>query len=173
MQKRSQSIPYIVVGIILLAALSRLLPHLPNFTPVGAMALFGGAFLSNRSRALAAVFSAMLLSDLLLGFHDTAWAVYLSLGLIVLLGGRYVRNLGSGVLGCVAASVLFFIITNFAVWLSGGLYPLSLEGLILCYVAAVPFFWNTISGDLFYFGLMCAGYYLALGSSRFARASLA
>jgi hypothetical protein len=161
MHNPSKNTQYAVIGIILLAALSRLLPHLPNFTPVGAMALFGGAFLANRVRALAAVFAAMLISDLFLGFHATAWAVYLSLGMIVLLGSQFIGGLRSGVAICVLASLLFFLVTNFAVWLGGGLYPLTLEGLILCYVAAIPFFWNTLAGDLCYFGLMCAAYYLS------------
>lgn len=170
MQSYSKKIPNVVYGIILLAALSRLVPHLPNFTPIGAMALFGGAFLASRGKAIGVVFAAMILSDFVIGFHNTAWAVYLSLAFIVLVGNRMGKGAGAGVISCFISSLIFFVVTNFAVWFSGTLYPASLEGLALCYLAAIPFFWATLAGDLFYFGLMCGLYRLTTSTkSTYAR----
>ena len=150
----------ILTGIFAAAAF-RLVPHPPNFAPIGAMALFGGAMLSKRWLAFAAPFGALLLSDAILGFHATMWAVYLAFGLIVALGmvllktRSTVRIAGASL----AASLLFFIISNFAVWLSGG-YPMTLAGLAACYTAAIPFFWNSVAGDLFFSALLFGGFAL-------------
>ncbi|HET6244560.1 MAG: hypothetical protein H0V01_08660 [Bacteroidetes bacterium] len=151
-----------VAVLILVAALSRLLPHPPNFTPVAAIALFGGAYLS-RKFALLIPIVAMLIADLFLGFHDTMWAVYLSLILITLIGlGLASRVKIVTVIGCsLVSSVLFFIVTNFAVWLGSPYYSQDISGLITCYISAIPFFNYTILGDLVYSGVLFTGFYLA------------
>ena len=147
---------FTLVGMILLAAVIRLLPHYPNFTPIGAMALFGGAYFSKKYLAFVIPFAAMFLTDLVLGFHATMWAVYLSFGLIVVIGMLMINKvkLSNVFLASVSASVLFFVITNFAMWMVGGIYSTDLKGLVECYAAAIPFFHYTLLGDLFYVGLM-------------------
>lgn len=146
---------FTVLLMVLTAAALRLLPHYPNFTPVAAMALFGGAYFSNKKIAFLIPISAMLISDLILGFHSTMWAVYLSFALIVMIGLslKKSKKISSIFLASISSSVLFFIITNFAVWISGGIYPLNILGLGECYTAAIPFFHYTMLGDLFYVGV--------------------
>ncbi len=154
---------FMITLMILAAAALRLLPHYPNFTPVAGMALFGGAYFSNKKIAFVIPFAAMLLSDLILGFHSTMWAVYLSFALIVTIGfslrnGKKISNI---FLTTVSSSVLFFLITNFAVWLTGSIYPMSFAGLTECFVAAIPFFHYTMLGDLFYAGVFFGAFELA------------
>lgn len=142
----------ILVALVAVAALFRLLPHPPNFVPVAAMALFAGATFSDTRFAYLVPLAAMFLSDLILGLHAGMPVVYVSLAITVWIGthlqgrARILRVGGAAVAG----SVVFFVLTNFGVWLSSGMYPLSLEGLIACYVAAIPFFHNTLAGALFY-----------------------
>lgn len=153
----------LVAGMIVLAAIMRIVPHMPNFTPVTAMALFGGAYISNKRLAYAVPFIAMLLSDLVLGIHNTMWAVYLSFAAIVTIGmflrekNTVLKTAGAAV----ASSVLFFVVTNFAVWLAGGFYSMDLAGLVQCYVAAIPFYQYSVLGDLFYAGVMFGAFELA------------
>jgi len=145
---------------IVVAAALRLVPHPPNFTPIGAMALFSGAYLGRKALAFAAPLGALLLSDLVLGFYHGQATVYFSVALIVMLGmvalSRVspLRVAGAAVL----SSVLFFLITNFGMWLFSGFYPRTMLGLEACYVAAIPFFQNTIAGDLFYATLLFGGF---------------
>lgn len=149
--------------IVLIAAILRLVPHLPNFAPIGAMALFGGAYLS-RKQAFVLPLAAMVLSDFFIGFDGFASraSVYGSFILIVLIGLwlKKHRSFQNIILASLASSVLFFVITNFGVWAFGELYPKTSEGLVACFVAAIPFFRNTIAGDLFYTGVFFGGYEL-------------
>lgn len=160
----------ILILMIVAAALSRLLPHPFNFTPIGAMALFGAAYFSDKRLAFIVPFLAMWLSDLWLnnvtypaanGFQWTgnAW-VYGSFALIVLLGFGLLRRVKvAAVLGTsLLASILFFLITNFSVWLGSTAYPQNMTGLLACYGAGIPFFWNTIAGDLFYCAVLFGGF---------------
>ena len=159
-----------LIAAVLGLALMRLVPHPPNFTPIVAVALFGGAHFDRRALAFIVPLAAMLFSDVLLelffsgaGFHDLMWVVYGAFAVIVAMG-FVVRRWGSpfGVLVmAMAASLWFFVATNFAVWLSSGLYPKTWEGLVACYIAALPFFGHAVAGDLFYAGLLFGGWYLA------------
>ena len=152
----------VLAGFIAAAALMRLLPHPPNFTPVAAMALFGGAHFASRRMAVALPLLAMLLSDLVLGLHGTVLYVYASMALIAGLGMLLRRR--PTVLGVAGAaltgSVLFFVVTNFGVWMQGVVYPLTLAGLGTAYLAAVPFFANTLVGDGFYTAVLFGGFAL-------------
>ena len=132
---------------IVLAALARLIPHPPNFTPVGAVAIFGGACLTDRRLALLVPLTALFLSDLFLGLHVLIPVVYGSFTLNVLLGRwlRTRRTVGSTATVAFLGSVQFFAVTNFACWLL--YYPPTAEGFAACYVAAIPFFQNTLLGD--------------------------
>lgn len=159
--------PLLLIGIILLAALSRLLPHPPNFSPVEAVALFGGAYFAKRSTAVWVPLLAMLISDLALslingGIYSEYFLsagfvlVYVCIALSTVLGfglrGRVtaVRVVGYSLLG----SLLFFLITNFGAWLGSSMYPQTGAGLVAAYVAGIPFFQNTVIGTLFYAALM-------------------
>lgn len=148
----------ILLGIVLTAALLRFLPHPPNMTPIAAIALFGGAYFEHRFLAFLIPFAALFLSDMLLGFQAHWVSVYFSFAGVVGIGRllRTRENFAMMVAASVASSVLFFVMSNFSAWLLAkpNLYPPTLEGLVLCYTAAIPFFGNTLLGDLFYMGLL-------------------
>ena len=135
---------------------------LPYFTPIGAMALFSGAYLANRKLAFAAPIAAMLLSDAVLGFHSGMPFVYGSVALIVIIGWLGLARVSSLrlVAAALISSLLFFVVTNFGTWAVSGMYPLTPSGLAACYIAAIPFFQNTVVGDLFYTGLLFGGFAL-------------
>ena len=149
---------------IFAAAAMRLLPHPPNFSPIAAMALFSGAYLPKRALAFAAPFGALVLSDVLLGgVYPGMNFVYLSFGLTVLIGWAVARRKTPLTIvgAALASSVLFFVLTNFGMWLFSGFYPRTWEGLVACYVAAIPFFQNTVAGDLVFTALLFGGFALA------------
>jgi hypothetical protein len=152
-----------LLGLIVCAAALRLVPHPPNFTPIGAMALFAGATLPRRAMAVAAPLLALLVSDLVLGFYAGMEVVYLSTALVVAIGWLVAarRTVVSIAAAALASSVAFFLITNFGVWLSSGMYARSASGLAACYTAALPFFQNSVAGDLFYSALLFGGFALA------------
>jgi hypothetical protein len=170
----------VLVSLVLLVALARLLPHPPNFTPIGAMALFGAAHFRSRWAALFLPLLAMFLSDLALeaamnfgllggwmtqgrGFHDGMWVVYGTIAIIVALGFLLrKRKSVLAVAGCVlASSGIFFLVTNFAWWAGYDLYPHTMEGLLLSYTAAIPFFHWTLLGDAFFATVLFGGFALA------------
>ncbi|MBX7182333.1 MAG: hypothetical protein K1X82_09490 [Bacteroidia bacterium] len=151
------------ISAILLAAVSRLLPHFPNFSPIGALALFGGAMFSNRLMGFIAPLAAMVLSDLFLGFHETIGSVYLSFALTVFIGygiGNETskRTYLKVLFAPVASSILFFILTNLHMWFL--FYSRDLQGLITCFTAAIPFYSNTLVSDMFYTYLLFGSYFL-------------
>lgn len=134
----------------ILAVLGRLLPHPPNFTPLTGATLFGGSKLSRPLNYLLPI-GILFLTDIFLGWHKTMPYVYGSFLAIAMIGEWALKNRPSlaRVAGFSAlSSVLFFVVTNFGVWQAGGLYPHTLAGLGQCYVMAVPFFRNTLLGDL-------------------------
>jgi len=154
----------VIISVIAGAAFLRLIPHWPNFTPIAGIALFGGTYLGRKHLAIIIPFAAMLLSDLLLGFHQTMLAVYASFAMIVGLGFLLRNRVGiiTVISASLAASTIFFIVTNFAAWQSGMmLYPMNFNGLIEAYIAGLPFFDNGILGDLFYNSVFFGGFYLA------------
>lgn len=142
----------LVVG----TALTRLIELPPNFTPVLALGLFAGAYVQPRSLAVLLPLLAMLLSDLLLGAHALMWVVYGCIAACALLG-RLLRG-RIGVLSVagmgLGASLLFFVVTNFAVWALGTMYPHTLAGLLACYVAAIPFFHTMLASTLLFSALL-------------------
>jgi hypothetical protein len=145
--------------IIAIAALMRIIPHPANVAPIAAMALFGGMY-ANRKYALVIPLLALLVSDSILGFYKDMPFIYGSFLLIGILG-LYVRNHASPtkiITVTVLSSLLFFIITNFGVWLLGTIYPKTAAGLLMCFTAALPFFRNTLLGDMLYMGVFVIGY---------------
>lgn len=156
----------LATSLILVAALLRLVPHPPNVAPVTALALFAGATLGRRLAAFLVPLTAMLLSDSLLelltgqGFHPHMPAVYGSFALVVWLGGWLEGRLRPGRVAAfsVAASTIFYLVTNFAVWAAGTMYPHTAAGLLACYVAALPFYSLSLAGDLAFAALMFSAY---------------
>ncbi len=154
-----------IIGIICLVALFRLLEHYfginMNITPVMAVSLFGGAYFSNKKAAYLTPMIAMLLSDMVLGFHSTMFAVYGSLLLGVLLGTKMQNRISAlRVAGSsLASSFLFFIITNFACWAM--YYPTNFAGLVDCYTLAIPFFRTGLIGDLVWCTVLFGAFELA------------
>jgi len=147
----------LAISIILLGILSRLVIHAPNFTPVMALALFGGVYLPRR-QALFVPVILMVISDLLLGAHQTMLFTWGSVILISALG-IYLRSKMSwrNVLGgSLISALVFFVITNFGAWLV--MYPRTVDGFVNCYVAAIPFFRMTLASTLLY-TVICFGVY--------------
>jgi uncharacterized protein DUF6580 len=144
----------VLIALVVVVAFTRLIPHPINFTPIGALGLFAGAFIIDR-RAWVLPIIALLLSDFFVGFYEPVAMlfVYLGFALSAFIGRfalsekRSVLRLGGA---AITSATLFFIVSNFGTWMSGSLYPMSLAGLIECYVMAIPFYGNTLLGDLFY-----------------------
>lgn len=157
----------LVTIMIFMAALIRLIPHPPNFTPIAAVALFGGAYFKKKSYAFLIPISAMFLTDAIIGFHSLSWLVYLSFALIVLIGILLLKKVSvkNVIFAALLSSVSFYLITNFGVWLGSPVYPQNFVGLIECYVAAIPFFSYNVLGDLVYSGLLFGIYELIKSSN--------
>lgn len=154
---------------VLIGAIARVIPHVPNFAPIGAMALFGGAYMGKK-QALTLPIVAMILSDLVIGFDSLPMrlSVYGSFLLMVLMG-MFLKsrvNAKNTIIFSLTSSILFFVITNFAVWAFGGLYPHTATGLAQSYFFAIPFFRNTVLGDLFYSGVFFGGFSLLSNKAR-------
>jgi hypothetical protein len=143
----------VLIVFMLIAVLFRLVPHLPNFTPVCAIALFGGLYFSNKKMAYLVPIFIMALSDVFLGFHAISLFVYAAFLLISFIGTQTKKP---SVITILLGSLSFFIVTNFGVWLIG--YPKTWIGLFECYTLALPFFRNSLLGDFFYSGLMIYGF---------------
>lgn len=153
----------LILLLIAAAALARLLPHWPNFTPVTAIALFGAAHLTPKWKAFALPFAALLLSDAIIGFYPQMLVTYIAFAAVTLLGfALQKRRSALRILGVtLCSSCLFFLLSNFALWLPYDIYPKSLEGITQSYLAALPFFQYTLLGDLFYTGLLFGLFALA------------
>ena len=147
----------IITGLIFLVALSRLIPHMDNFTPIGAIALFGGTYINNKRNALFIPMAAMLFSDILLqvfygtGFHNTMVFVYGAFAIIASLGFILRKRVQRQTImvTSLVGSMIFFFVTNLGVWTSG-YYGYSMNDMLTCMVAGIPFFRGTVMGDLFY-----------------------
>jgi hypothetical protein len=155
----------LAVILLLIAAVAslRLLPHPWNFTPIGALALFGGAMLRDKRAAFLLPLALLFAGDLVLGFYRLMPIVYASFLVSVLIGfllrerRTAPRVAGAALLG----SVQFYLLTNFAVWAAGNLYPRTAPGLAACYAAALPFFRNTLASDLLCAAILFGSFALA------------
>ena len=144
---------FVIILFIAVAAIIRLMPHLPNVTPITAMALFSGVYFTQNKYAFIIPLLAMFLSDLILGFSLISIFVYLAFILVSYIG---ISSKKMNIRTILLSSISFFIITNFGVWLIG--YPNTLNGLIECYTLALPFFRNSLIGDFVFSGIMYYGF---------------
>ena len=146
-----------IIILIGIAILSRLIPHPPNFTPITAIALFSTIHFKNKILTYLIPIIGLFISDLILGLSLVNLFVYLSFIAITFIGFKFQKINNYSIL---LSSTTFFIVSNFGVWILG--YPKNIEGLILCYYMALPFFVYTIMGDLFYSYAMKYGLRYAL-----------
>ena len=153
----------LALAIIALAAALRIAPHPWNFTPVGAMALFSGAIIRDRRLAFFFPILALFVGDIFIGLHRLVPVVYASFLVSVAIGFwlRDRRSLGRISAATLLGAIQFFLVTNFAFWAFGLFYPRNSAGLLACYVAGIPFFWNTLAGDAVYAALLFGGFALA------------
>lgn len=167
----------VITFLILLAAITRLLPHPPNFAPIGGMALFGAAYFSKKQWAFIVPIASMWIADLFLNnlvyaqyfdhfvwFYTGSIFTYAAFALIVVLGLLTLKKIrvSNIALSALVASAIFFIVSNFGVWLTSGMYPHTITGLIACYTAGVPFLQNTILGDLVYTSVLFGAFELSM-----------
>ena len=145
-------------ALVFLGIMSRFLPHPPNFTAIAAVGLFAGACFDRKHFAFIIPFAAMFLSDVILevttgwGFHSNMLSVYASFALIVFMSQKFNRDHKVSTIAATvpASTAIFFVLTNFSVWATGAFYPHTIEGLVACYVAAIPFALNQLAGDAFF-----------------------
>ncbi len=167
----------LAIALIFLAAVTRLalnlLPVPPhNFSPIAAIGLFGAAYFSRQAFTLAIPFIALFLSDLILNnviysqYYPeftliTSWWIYAAFSLVMLAGWWLLRHKVSPIRvisASLLASAVFFLITNFSVWLEGTMYPKTAAGLMACFTAGLPFLKNTVQGDLFFSAVLFGTY---------------
>jgi hypothetical protein len=165
--KRCCELRFLIAGLIVAAGiLSRLVPHAPNFTAVSALAMFGSFYFANWKYRVAIPLTTLVLSDLVAGFYEPRLmvAVYASTLIPVLFGLVLRRRLRPGrLLLCGgAASIAFYLSTNFAVWAFSSWYSSDWSGLVACYTAALPFFRYTIASDLLFSTALFGTYALAV-----------
>ena len=154
----------VITAMVLAAAAIRLAPHPINFAPIGALALFGGAYFSSKRQALIVPLLSLIIGDAITDFHPLIPFVYASFLLSVAIGFWLRRKRSATRIGVatLAGAIQFFLVTNFAVWTTSiGSYPKTTAGLTACYVAGIPFFWNTLAGDAFYAALLFGSMALA------------
>jgi hypothetical protein len=158
----------VITGIVLGAAALRLAPHPMNFAPIGALALFGGAYFSSKRKALAIPLLSLVVGDMFTGFHQLIPFIYSSFLVSVAIGFWLRRKRSAARIGVatLAGAIQFFLVTNFAMWASSiGSFPKTVGGLAACYIAGLPLFWNTLASDAFYAALLFGG--MALAERRF------
>lgn len=163
MLSMNKSTSRVTIFFIVAAVCLRFLPHPWNMSPLTALALFSGAFLTTR-RGITILLLILFVSDLFLGFHSLIPVTWGSFLLVIGLGKALKGRLGptSVILASLGGSIIFFLLTNLGVYLFTSLYPKTLAGLAACFTAAIPFFRNALLGDLIYTTALFGIYALAL-----------
>jgi hypothetical protein len=162
----------LLIGVVLVltAVLSRLVPHEYNMTSITAVALFSAVYFEDKRFVFGLPLGALILSDLILYFYYSVpmgpiqLVVYLCFVLIVLIGFLLKKyNSVPALFGAAASgSISFFLITNFAVWLFWEMYPKTVQGLIACFAAGLPFFRNMFFGDIIFTSILFGLYHVAV-----------
>lgn len=158
----------LITGIVVAAAALRIIPHPINFAPIGALALFGGAYFSTKRAAFAVPLLSIVAGDIFTGFHPLIPYVYASFLMSVVIGFWLRKKKSAWRIGVatVAGAIQFFLVSNFALWASSiGNYPKNAAGLAECYLVGLPLLWNTLAGDSFYAALLFGS--MALAEKRF------
>ncbi len=163
-----------LIAIIVLTAFSRIVPHMPNFSPLGAIGLFGAAHFDKKWKAFLIPIAAIWLSDLFINnviyaqyypqftwFYEGFYWQYGSYLLITVAGLAIFNKINTSkvLTGALASTVIFFLISNFGCWIGSTFYPQNFSGLITCYIAGIPFAKGTLLSDLVYSGILFGGYY--------------
>ena len=163
---------YWLFGLLIVAAIvSRLIPHMHNFSPILAISLFGAAYFQNKKVALVVPLAATFLSDVLLRqfvypdyalFYEGWYFQYIAYLLIVISGlGIFKKvNLGRIALGTLSGTILFFLVSNFGSWLALAMYPKTLSGLVSAYTAGIPFIQGTFLSTVLYSVVLFGAYRL-------------
>ena len=140
------------ISLILILAISRLIPHPPNFTPIIAVAIMSSCFFKNINLSIIILVISMLLSDLFIGFYYNIFFVYFSLILITIIFFKINKKINYKTLLIFSffGSLIFYIISNFGVWMLSGIYEKNLNGLVTCYILAIPFFKNTLMSTIIF-----------------------
>lgn len=163
MQKVPQQNHWVIFGLILLGVVSRLVPHPWNTTPLMAISIFAGTYLSKRWGILLPLIT-VIASDAILGWHSTMAFSWLAFTLTGMLAWWIRPNPSAGRIfaASIAGSLIFFFVTNFGVWAVGGLYAHTQQGLQACFIAGIPFYRNTLVGDLVFTAVFFGAYALLL-----------
>ena len=176
----------LLLGLLIFAAVSRIVPHPPNFTALGAMALFGGAYLSNRILGILLPLGALWVSDIILNnfvysdyysgfvlFSPNHIWIYFSFITIAVMSRFLLKKVNAKSVGLSSlfASIIFFSLSNFGVWIQGAIYPVSVSGWIACYIAALPFFGWTLIGNAFYCSILFGSFELASNKTSLLKAN--
>jgi hypothetical protein len=140
---------FVAFGLIIIALGSRLIPHLPNFSPLAAVTLFGAVNIKNKKIAFLIPLFSIIISDLFIGMYSISIFVYISI-IAITIYSLYSRKMN--IKTVLINSILFFLISNFGVWILH--YPNNIQGLIECFTLAIPFYRNSLLGDLFYSGVL-------------------
>jgi len=175
-----------LIAFIPLGAFSRIIPHMPNFSPLGAIGLFESAHLDKKWQAFLIPIAATWLSDLFInnviyaqyypkftGFYQGFYWQYGSYLLISLAGLAIFNKINTPkvLTGTLASTAIFYIVSNLGCWIGSAFYPQNLGGLMSCYTAGIAFFKGTLLGDLFFSGVLFSGYYLLQSKVSFFKLS--
>ncbi|MEI6817513.1 MAG: DUF6580 family putative transport protein [Bacteroidota bacterium] len=166
-----------IISMVFMAAFARLIPHPWNFTPIAAMALFGGVYFKDKALAFVITILSLIVSDVLtvmfINNHFTTLSNYFVSYGVLSIYGCFILTIGIGFLlrkktnlltvvgASLVSSTLFYLVTNYPCWVGNPIYPKNIEGLTACYIAGLEFYRNGILGDLFYSGVLFGGFYLA------------
>lgn len=153
----------LALAMIAIAAALRIAPHPWNFTPIGATALFSGAVLKDRRLAFLFPLVTLFIGDIFIGLYKIIPIIYASFLINVAIGLwlRDRRTIARITLATLLGAIQFFLASNFAMWQFMKTFPYNFPGLLACYIAAIPLFWNTLAGDALYAALLFGGYALA------------
>ena len=149
----------VAYALVVMAIMTRLLPHSPNVTSVTAVALFAGALLPGRW-SIAVVVGSLIVTDLIIGVHSLSWLVWVCFAAIALASRLSLRRIQPGrvIVASIGSSIFFYLVTNFGVWAEGRMYTLTWTGLMESYYMALPFFRNALIGDILYSGILFGVY---------------
>lgn len=150
MKQKNLNLIVLAIGLVLLGVASRLSAHAWNFTIMGGLSILCGAFFARKWISVAVVFCSLIVSDLFIGFHNQMPAVYFGFALMILIGALLSAKPSrlAIVSGSVLGTFLFFLVTNFSVWFEGSMYPQTMNGLVNCYLMAIPFYRNQLIADV-------------------------